>query len=87
MHKRNALRLKAGDRIGFGHSMWAADIEWADSYQVATVVHVTPRGGIKVRLRGRERWVPYHHVWHVRRKAVTRSAPSRSLKPWEVDGL
>lgn len=87
MNKRDALRLKPGDRIGFGHSMWAADIDRAGSYEVATVVHVTPRGGIKVRLGGRERWVPYHHVWEVRRRATSRPAQSRPRKPWEVDGL
>jgi hypothetical protein len=63
MHKRDALRLRAGDRIGYGHSMWTSEIDKKNSYREGVVVAVTPRGGILIKNDyGNETWVPYHHV-------------------------
>lgn len=63
MNKRDALKLRAGDTITFGSSMWTARVAKAETGQV---VSVTLRGGIKVRVSsGAERWVPYHHAIRV----------------------
>lgn len=66
MHKREAMHLRSGDRLGYGHSMWTANIEKENSYREGVVVRVTPRGGILVKNDfGGEIWVPYHHVVEV----------------------
>lgn len=75
MNKRDALRLKPGDEISFcDHHHTAQASQW----WTGEVLHVTSKGGIKVRVTegradgwrgpgtgpdvGTERWVPYHHV-------------------------
>jgi hypothetical protein len=59
MTKARALRLRPGEQITFGnHKMTARCTQF---YQ-GEVLHVTPNGGIKVRLTryGNEtRWIPY----------------------------
>lgn len=76
MNRREALRLKAGDKILFGEgpSSYKTDRWWTGE-----VLFVTPRGGIRVRVIegrspggwdgpgtgpgvGTERWVAYHHI-------------------------
>lgn len=71
MHKREALRLRTGDRIGYGHSMWTVEIDKKNSYSRGAVVRVTPKGGILVKADdyGTEVWVPYHHVVDVVERA------------------
>ena len=67
MNKRDALRLVHGQTIVFGGSGRTALI---GAWRKGVVEHVTPRGGIRVRLVGYRRpeggpafeWVPYHHV-------------------------
>jgi hypothetical protein len=57
------LRLKRGDRITYGHSMWAENNYRSRSWRHGTVIAVTERGGIKVQDEsGFKLWVPYHHV-------------------------
>lgn len=66
MHKRDALKLKEGDLITFGNSMWSAEVDREDGWREGTVLYVTPKGGIRVRVTsGREDWVPYHFVGSV----------------------
>lgn len=75
MDKRQALRLKPGDKIVYGHSARSIDMTWDDTgYHTGEVVLVTLNGGIKVRNIKRQRrefaeqpvsgtaWVPYHHA-------------------------
>jgi hypothetical protein len=63
MRLKEALRLTPGQRIGFGHSMWTRQIDRDGTYEEGEVMHVTKRGGIRIRTDdGREVWVPYHHV-------------------------
>lgn len=70
MKKADAIKLTTGDRIIFGNS---GQTQWSTITQVATVKHVTPRGGILVALKpGGTQWVPYHHV-------------IRRMKEWELD--
>lgn len=58
--KRDALRLKPGDFVVFGDKQRTLLCTWVSE---GHVVHVTPRGGVKVRTReGAVRWVPYHHI-------------------------
>lgn len=57
MHKREALKLKRGDIIAYGDSMWTRDCD--GRWQTGTVEMVTPKGGIKLQSGS---WVPYHHV-------------------------
>lgn len=64
MNKRDALRLKAGDTLVFGHSQRTAECARESSFRNGTVLFVTPKGGIRIRNdRGVEEWVPYHHVY------------------------
>lgn len=62
MKKQDALRMKPGDRIRFGQSMWSERCDAEGGWREGTVVHVTPAGGIKVKTGGGTRWVPYHHA-------------------------
>lgn len=60
MNKREALALKPGDRIKFGDHALTAASRW---FRDGTVLHVTPRGGVRVRADGGgAMWAPYHHV-------------------------
>jgi hypothetical protein len=59
MNKRDALRLRPGDRVIFGDSMWSAKVS---GWLSGEVVFVTPKGGVKLVCGGREQWVPYHHI-------------------------
>jgi hypothetical protein len=70
MHKRDALRLREGDRITFGRSQWTLEMDRYGGWQEGTVLFVTPRGGIRVRNdRGGEEWVAYNHVGSVMERA------------------
>lgn len=60
MNKRDALRLSVGEWVAFGNSARTADVL---AWRRGQVVHVTPKGGIKVRTASGEEWIPYHHVW------------------------
>jgi hypothetical protein len=70
MHKRDALKLRAGDYILYGSSANTLESIQADGFHWGRVLHVTSKGGIKIeRLKpdgissyGLEAWVPYHHV-------------------------
>ena len=64
MRLRDALRLKRGDLIAWGHSQWTREIERVGSRETGSVITVTPRGGVRVRPDGAREpvWVPYHHV-------------------------
>lgn len=60
MDKSSALKLKPGERIVFGNSMWPSKVR---TWQSGSVMHVTPNGGIRVKVdHGPLVWVPYHHV-------------------------
>lgn len=63
MTKKDALRLRRGDHIDFGHSQWTADHLDSD-WRTGEVLAVTPRGGIRVRAYGSREpeWVPYNWV-------------------------
>ncbi len=66
MELRKALRLKKGDIIIYGHSMWSEKVDRDGAWQEGEVIHVTQRGGLKVRTsNGHTEWVPYHHVGRV----------------------
>jgi hypothetical protein len=60
MRKSEALKLRPGQKIRFGDSIWSrkCDHNWAEGI----VLHVTPKGGIRVQTEEGQRWVPYHHV-------------------------
>ncbi len=60
VEKREALKLRPGDRIIFGDSMWSRDLD--HRWRKGTVLFVTTRGGIRVRTKSGEEWVPYHYV-------------------------
>lgn len=89
MNKRDALRLKPGDIILYGDSMWSRLVDQHSDWQRGEVIHVTPRGGIKVvhlgpasadpaKKKKRQHvhvWVPYHHVHS---KRTVKSRPARS---------
>lgn len=76
MNKRDALRLKKGDRIAWGNSARSAVVDQYGRWRYGDVLHVTPNGGIKVqpigtiegdhlhpwKHPGKPEWVPYHHV-------------------------
>jgi hypothetical protein len=80
MNKRDALRLKPGDIIMFGNSMWSEKVYSGAGPRWGQVLQVTPKGGIRVELlkdysnapTGVLLWVPYHHVIDVH------EAPSRA---------
>jgi hypothetical protein len=64
MRKSAVLRLKRGDHVLFGNKGRFPTMWWE-----GVVLHVTPRGGIKVRATtigsnkyADIRWVPYHYV-------------------------
>lgn len=74
MRKRDALRLKPGDVVGYANHMVT---EKATAWGEGRVLHVTPKGGIRVeplssknfthdwrteRGVAAPRWVPYHHI-------------------------
>jgi hypothetical protein len=59
MNKRDVLRLKPGQRLVYGDSMWTSEMRGKS--RQGEVLHVTPRGGIRVLNQfGFEEWVPYH---------------------------
>lgn len=60
MHKREALKLKRGDRIRFGDSMWTRDCD--HRWRNGVVDRVTPAGGVLVVTAVGTKWVPYHFV-------------------------
>lgn len=61
MNKRDALRLKRGDRILFGNSMWSRNV---DKWESGTVLFVTKNGGVRVACSGGIiTWVPYHFIF------------------------
>jgi hypothetical protein len=68
MTKQKALRLRTGQRITFGDSMWTRDVH---HWRSGTVIRVTPRGGILIDTGSGEEWVPYHHVASVEPKGRT----------------
>jgi hypothetical protein len=72
MTKRDALKLRHGDVICYGDNPLTAK---HNTFRWGRVLHVTPKGGIRVACYGAgddappsmERsigfdWVPYHHV-------------------------
>lgn len=66
MRLADTLKLKPGDEVLFGDSMWTVNI---DKARVGVVVAVTPRGGVKLIPLAEDRskvrfskWVPYHHL-------------------------
>jgi hypothetical protein len=76
MRKAEALRLKPGDRIVWGHSKWTIENVRAGSHRSGIVLHVTANGGVRVREldskrphdwsgdkpNGPEYWIGYHHI-------------------------
>jgi len=59
LRKSDALKLRPGQRICFGDSMWSRKCE---DWREGTVMFVTPQGGIRARTTRGLEWVPYHHV-------------------------
>jgi hypothetical protein len=73
MRKADALRLRPGDKVLWGHSSRVEDVVRAGSAAHGRVVRVTPRGGVQVQEVDRKEWhgpqtdgpvywVPYHHI-------------------------
>ena len=60
MRKSDARKLRPGQRIRFGDSMWSrkCDHNWYEG----KVLFVTAQGGIRVQTASGDQWVPYHHV-------------------------
>jgi hypothetical protein len=67
MRLRDALRLKRGDLIAWGHSQWTREIERVGSRETGSVITVTPRGGVRVCPDGADqpKWIPYN--WIIRK--------------------
>lgn len=63
MNLRDALKLKPGDEIMFGDSMWSAKVDAAGTWRHGHVVHVTPRGGVHVRVGEHLEWIPYNWIY------------------------
>jgi len=67
MNKRDAIKLRPGDIVLYGPSMWSE--QCIGRTREGTVKHVTPKGGILVvDVNGYEHWVPYHHVLEAMRR-------------------
>jgi hypothetical protein len=65
--KRVALKLKPGDRIIYGERKTLAK-----HLEEGRVIHVTPKGGVKIemvtrsgRMTGVTMWVPYHFIYEI----------------------
>jgi hypothetical protein len=56
MRKAEALRLKSGDRIIWGHSKWIEQNVKAGSHRSGVVLFVTPNGGVRVRQMDSKDW-------------------------------
>lgn len=76
MRKADVLRLKRGDEVVFGDSMWGA---MSNYWLRGRVRFVTRNNGLRVELlddryphdpTGGEMWVPYHHVHHVTKRGT-----------------
>jgi hypothetical protein len=59
VRKSDALKLRPGQRIRFGDSMWSRKCE---DWREGKVLFVTAQGGIRVQTAFGKQWVPYHHV-------------------------
>lgn len=61
MNKRDALRLKRGDVVRYGNSMWTRHIEKASE---ARVLFVTQNGGVRAFDNNTHTmvWIPYHFI-------------------------
>jgi hypothetical protein len=60
VRKSDVLKLKPGQTIRFGDSMWSRDCD--HNWQEGTVLWVTANGGIRVRTKIGLKWIPYSHV-------------------------
>jgi len=60
MRKTDALKLKPGQMIRFGDSMWSRNCD--HNWQEGVVLWVTKNGGIRVRTKIGLKWVSYSHV-------------------------
>src|SRR3974390_48347 len=78
MHKRNGLRMTAGDYVLYGSHARMDKCIRGDGFHWGQVRRVTPKGGILVDClhpngvtpKGYTEWVPYHFVLkHVREAA------------------
>jgi hypothetical protein len=60
VRKSDALKLRPGQTIRYGDSMWSrkCDHNWYEG----KVLFVTAQGGIRVQTTFGEQWVPYHHA-------------------------
>jgi hypothetical protein len=79
MNKNDALKLRPGEWIMFGDSMWSAKVR---TWRRGTVITVTPRGGLRVRVEGGNmEWVHYHHVLEWGAAAAPLDAPPKLTRP------
>jgi hypothetical protein len=69
-----ADRLRPGDKILFGDSMWSSDLD--HRWRHGTVLFVNTRGGIRARTESGEEWIPYHYVLRKATPTARRSSPS-----------
>jgi hypothetical protein len=60
LRKSDALKLRPGQTIRYGDSMWSRQCD--HNWREGKVLFVTAQGGIRVRTMFGEQWVPYHHV-------------------------
>ncbi len=74
MQKAAALKLKRGDVVGWDPGdlrdllHWAGvDNERSNPSCYGTVLHVTSNGGIRVKMKNKEAWIPYNWVSVVKR--------------------